>query len=278
LSSSYLLFPKYYQIKFINTVASACDMAGKNLVDKQLVEKKLTDKKIRTGFHAELRTAVLFSGGKDSGLALAYAMQHSSVKCLIIMVSTNPESYMFHTPNIRWAEVQAKNTGIPCIIQKTKGEKEKELKDLEKAIRLAKTKYKIQGIVTGAIESIYQASRVQAITNKLGIECFNPLWQKDQMELLEELLDKKFEVIIMSISAEGFTEKWLGRKIDEVAISELKFLSKRFGFNPAFEGGEAESMVLNAPFFKKRISIKKAKSVMTGENTGYYAIEEIELI
>jgi asparagine synthase (glutamine-hydrolysing) len=226
----------------------------------------------------KLRSAVLFSGGKDSCLALDYALKHTLVKCLIIMQSKNVESYMFHTPNIQWAKTQAEATGIPYIIQITAGEKEKELKDLEDAIKKVKTKYKVQAIVTGAIESIYQASRVQTITNNLGMECFNPLWQKDQIELLEELIQKKYEIIISSIAADGFSEKWLGRKIDEATISELTFLSKKFGFNPAFEGGEAESMVLNAPFFKKRLIIKKAKNIMTGENTGYYDIKEVELI
>ncbi len=225
----------------------------------------------------KLRSAVLFSGGKDSCLALDYALKHTTVKCLIIMQSKNAESYMFHTPNIEWAKTQAECTGIPYIVQLTAGEKEKELKDLETAITKAKTKYKVQAIVTGAIESIYQASRVQTITNNLGMECFNPLWQKDQIELLEVLIKKKYEIIISSIAADGLTEKWLGRRIDDVAVSELKILSKKFGFNPAFEGGEAESMVLNAPFFKKRILIKKAKKVMTGENTGYYDIKEVEL-
>ena len=96
-------------------------------------------------------------------------------------------------------------------------------------------------------------------------------------ELSDELVQKKFEIIISSIAADGFTEKWLGRKIDNAAVLELKILSKKYGFNPAFEGGEAESMVLNAPFFKKRLIIKKAKNVMTGENTGYYDIEEVGL-
>jgi len=233
--------------------------------------------RLKIAMKGAMKSAILFSGGKDSGLALAYALKYTDVKCLIIMMSENSESYMFHTPNIRWAKTQAKAIGIPCIIQKTKGEKEIELKDLKKAISSAKSKYKIHAVVTGAIESVYQASRVQSITNELNLECFNPLWQKDQIELLHELVEKKFEVIISSIAAEGFTEKWLGRTIDGVAISELKFLSKRFGFNPAFEGGEAESMLLNAPFFKKGLVIKKAKGIMTGEHSGYYDIEEIKL-
>jgi diphthine-ammonia ligase len=207
---------------------------------------------------ARLRTAVLFSGGKDSGLALAYALEHTNVKCLIIMQSKNTESYMFHTPNIQWAEKQAKATEIPYIIQKTAGEKEKELKDLETAIKKAKQKYNVQAIITGAIESIYQASRVQTITNSLKMECFNPLWQKDQLQLLEELLKKRFDVVIVGTFGYGLN-KFIGRHIDNKFIDEMRLLKDKLKINPAGEGGEYESFVLNAPFYKNKLTKLTAK-------------------
>jgi len=224
-----------------------------------------------------MNTAVLFSGGKDSCLALSYALEYTDVKCLIIMISENPDSYMFHTPNIRWAVRQAEAIGIPAIVQNTKGEKEQELNDLKKAIKKAQKDYRIGGVVTGAIESAYQASRVQAITSELGLECYNPLWQKDQIELLNELVEKKFDVIISGVAADGFDKSWLGRRLDKKMISELILLNKKNKINPAFEGGEAESLALYAPFFKKRLMINKAKKIMTGKNSGYYDIEELEL-
>lgn len=222
-----------------------------------------------------MNTAVLFSGGKDSGLALMYALKESNVKCLITMISENNESYMFHIPNIQWAEKQAEAIGIPILIFKTKGEKEKELIDLENAIKQAIKTYKIQGIYTGALASQYQASRIQKIADKLKIKCFNPLWQKDQFQELNELIDNKFEIMIVGIAAEGFNEKWLGRILDKKALSELHELHNKFKINPAFEGGEAESFMLNAPYFKKKLVIKKAKKTMTGEFTGIYEIESL---
>jgi len=206
----------------------------------------------------KLRSAILFSGGKDSGLALNYSLEYTKVKCLIIIESKNPESYMFHTPNIRWAVLQAKASGIPCIIQKTNGEKEKELKDLELAIKAAKKRYKVQAVVTGAIESAYQASRVQTITNALGMECFNPLWQKDQIELLEELIDKKFEIIIIGVFGYGM-DKLIGKRIDRKFIDDVKSLREKLKINPAGEGGEYESFILNAPYFNKSLNISKSR-------------------
>jgi uncharacterized protein (TIGR00290 family) len=126
-----------------------------------------------------MKLAVLFSGGKDSVYSAYLAKQagHKLV-CLISIFSENKDSYMFHTPSIEKTKEQAKTMNLSLMIQKTRGEKENELKDLENVMKFAIKKYKVQGIVTGAIQSIYQASRIQKICNKLKVECFNPLWQK----------------------------------------------------------------------------------------------------
>jgi diphthine-ammonia ligase len=242
------------------------------------VERKLhrtVGSKSHSNLQRKLNSAVLFSGGKDSGLALSYALEYTNVKCLIIMHSTNSESYMFHTPNIKWAEVQAKATGIPYIIQTTAGEKEKELKDLESAIKKVKMKYKVQAIITGAIESIYQASRVQVITNSLGMECFNPLWQKDQVELLEELIKKKFDVIIIGTFGEGL-DRLIGRKIDKKFIDEIRLLRDRLKINPAGEGGEYESFLLGAPYYKKPLRIIKNNIIKDDSGGIVMHIEQLE--
>ena len=191
---------------------------------------------------------------------MKYALENTDVKCLITLVSQNPESFMFHTPNILLAQKQAEAIDLPIIMHNTLGEKEKELEDLEEAIIIAKKKYGIEGIVTGSLGSAYQASRVQRICDKLNLECFNPLWQKDQIELLNELINCKFEVIIVGVFALGM-EKFLGRKIDQKFIEDIQVLKRKYGINPAGEGGEAKSFVLNAPFFKKKIVIEESHEV-----------------
>ncbi len=224
-----------------------------------------------------MKLGILFSGGKDSCLALSYAKKYHKIACLISLISENKESYMFHTP-INLVDYQAKAVGILLIKQKTKGREEAELKDLKIAIKKAKNKYKIKGIVSGAVLSTYQASRIQKICNDLDLYCFNPLWQKDQIELLNELIKNRFEVIITRIAAEGFNESFLGRKIDNKALQELITLSKNYKINIAFEGGEAESLVTYAPFFKKKIIIIKSKKILENYYTGYLNIKKIKLI
>lgn len=193
-----------------------------------------------------MKLGVLFSGGKDSSYALFKAMQKEKVVCLISLISENDESYMFHTPTDK-VEEQAKKLKLPLVEVKTKGEKEKELKDLKKAVKIAIQKYKIEGVVTGAVESVYQATRVQKICNELDIYCFNPLWKIDQVQLLKEIVKERFKVKIVKVAADGLDEKWINRIIDNKAINELIKLRDKYGISVSGEGGEYESEVVEFP-------------------------------
>ena len=157
-----------------------------------------------------MRLGVLFSGGKDSTYALFKAMEKEQVVCLISLLSENEASYMFHTPNISLTTLQAQAIGLPLLQQITEGKKEAELGDLENVIKRAKEEFQIEGIVTGAVESVYQAERVQKICNTLNLWCFNPLWLKNQVEILEEIVTLGFWVIISGVFAYPFDETWLG--------------------------------------------------------------------
>jgi predicted ATP pyrophosphatase (TIGR00289 family) len=148
-----------------------------------------------------------------------------------------------------------------------------ELSDLKDLIKNAIELFGIEGIVTGAVESVYQAQRVQKICSDLGLWCFNPLWQMDQIELLETLVRKKYNIIISAIAAYPLDESWLGRKLDSKMISELKALT---GVNPAGEGGEFESLVLNAPMFKREIKIIESEKEYDN-HAGVFIVKEADL-
>jgi diphthine-ammonia ligase len=204
-----------------------------------------------------MKLGILFSGGKDSTYAVYLAKKLGyEIGCLISIYSKNKESYMFHTPSIKKTEEQAKLMGIPIVTWETEGKKELELKDLEKAIIIAIKDYHIEGIVTGAIQSVYQSARIQKICNRLNIECFNPLWQKNEHEYLHELVNAKFKVIITGVFAYPFNEKWLGKEIDERFINEMEILKNRHKISMIGEGGEFETLVVDCPLFKKPLKIK----------------------
>ncbi len=226
-----------------------------------------------------VKLGALFSSGKDSCYAM-YVMkkQNYDVKCLITIRSKNKDSYMYHTPNIEMVKLQAEALELPLIMRDSSGEKEEELKDLEKALIDAKKLYDIEGVVVGALFSNYQRDRVQAVATKLGLKFFAPLWHKDQEKELKELLNNKFEFIISSIASDGLGESWLGKKITIREINELVKLSKKFGLNPAGEGGEFESLVLDCPLFKKKLVINDAKNIMDSSCSGLFKINKAELV
>lgn len=217
-----------------------------------------------------MKLAGLFSGGKDSTFSVFLASKSNEIKCVITIISKNPESYMFHTSNIELTKLQAKLMDIPIISVKTLGIKEEELKDLRKAIKNAKEKYKIQGIVCGAVGSNYQKKRIQKICSELDLKLVSPLWKINKENYLNSLI-KEFDVIITSVNAEGFNKSWLGRKIDKRCIEDLKELNKKYGVDLVGEGGEFETLVLNCPLFKKKIKIIKSEKIWE-ENSGFLRV------
>jgi ABC transporter with metal-binding/Fe-S-binding domain ATP-binding protein len=224
-----------------------------------------------------MRVGVLFTGGKDSCLALKRVMNTHEVVCLITLISKNRESYMFHVPNIELTKIQAEAIGLPLIQRITEGEKEKELEDLKEVLKEAKKKFKIEGIVTGAIASNYQKSRIEKVCKELKLKCINPLWNEDQIKLLEEVIESNFKVIITGVFAFPLDESFLGKEIDKEMVKRLKELMEKYKINPAGEGGEIETTVLDAPFFKKKVEIKDFE-VKYKDYSGTFEIKNAKLV
>ena len=217
-----------------------------------------------------MKLGVLFSGGKDSTYAAYLAKQQGNeLTCLITVYSENPDSYMFHTPSIRKTEHQAEVMQIPLLIGKTKGVKEEELVDLENIIAEAKEKYNLEGIITGALHSDYQATRIQKICDKLGLECINPLWHKDEFEYLKEILENCFKVIIIGVAAYPLDDSWLGREINQQFIDDVTVLHEKYKIHPAGEGGEFETYVFNCPLFERELKIVDQQ--ISGEGNAWKA-------
>jgi ABC transporter with metal-binding/Fe-S-binding domain ATP-binding protein len=222
--------------------------------------------------------ASLFSGGKDSAYALYLAqLQGHEIKVLIAIDSENPQSYMFHVPNIHLVKLQAEAMGIPLIFRKTKGVKEEELEDLKDAISEAMMEYAITGIVSGAIYSNYQRKRIDGLASEFGITSLSPLWKRKPKEMLSEMVEKGFRVVMSAVAAGGLGPEWLGREIDQKTIEELACLHETCYVCTGGEGGEFETLVIDAPIFKKRIEIKKAEKLWDGA-AGVYRILSADLV
>jgi diphthine-ammonia ligase len=223
-----------------------------------------------------MKLAVLFSGGKDSVFAVHEALKHGhSVRYLITMKPKSRESYMFHYPNVNFTKYQAKALGIEHVLWKTEGEKEKELDDLTAAIKSVKDK--IDCVAAGGLASQYQYNRIKVVCDQFGFDSFVPHWMSEPEKYWNLILSAGFKVMITGVSCEGLGKEWLGRVIDKAAFQELKKLSIKYRFNLAFEGGEAETFVLDGPIFKKRVEITDAKTVWN-KDSGFYLFRKARLV
>lgn len=224
-----------------------------------------------------MRVGCLVSGGKDSWYATYLASRMHEIKCLISIKPQNMESYMYHVPNVHLVEKQAECAEIQLIQMPSSGEKEKEVEDLKQAVELAKARFKIEGVVCGAVRSNYQKERVERICKDLNLKLICPLWNKDEDYYMHELLLSRFSIIITAVAADGFNEGWLGKKLDARALQKLRELKKRFRISLCGDGGEYESFVLDCPLFRKRIGILSSEKVMEEENSGYLKITRAEV-
>ena len=224
-----------------------------------------------------MKLAALVSGGKDSIYAAYLASKKHEIVCLVSFKSKRDDSYMFHIPNVHLVESQAKSMDLPLISVESSGIKEKELKDIERALKAAIKEYKIEGVVSGALASNYQKERIDKICKKLKIESIAPLWHIDPEKYLNDLIKNNFEVIITQVAADGLDESFLGKKLDKNLIEKLKKINEKIGFHLGFEGGEAESLVLDCPMFKKRLEVEESEKHMESEHFGKLSITRIRL-
>ncbi|MCD6572000.1 MAG: TIGR00289 family protein [Thermoplasmata archaeon] len=200
-----------------------------------------------------MKVAALFSGGKDSIFSIYVAQQYGwDVSYLVSLMPENIDSWMFHGVNIHLTGLLAKALDTPIVSKSTLGEKEKELDDLKSILE----NLNIDGVISGAISSEYQRTRIEKICHKIGIKSFTPIWHKNQRQLLEEETHAGFKIIIVSVSANGLDKSWLGRTIDKKCIKDLVSLHKKYKINIAGEGGEYETLVLDGPIFKKKITLQ----------------------
>ncbi len=221
-----------------------------------------------------MKLAVLFSGGKDSSYVIQWCIDRSyTIKALVSIFSERPDSYMYHVPNIELTRLQAQATGFPHIIRYSSGIKEEEVKDLEAAVQ----PLDIDSIVSGAVASEYQRSRVALVSERLGLRSINPLWHTDPLVYLKDMIGRDFKIIFTGVYALGFNKNWLGRRLDESALKELVELNKNYGVDLSGEGGEYETLVLDAPFFKRMIKIIKSEKIWE-KDSGYLDVKSAKLI
>ncbi len=220
----------------------------------------------------------LFSGGKDSTYSIYKAKQEGhKIQCLITILPLSDESKLLHFPNIEITKLQSKCMSIPQLyIKSESNETEIEESLLEEVLKKAKSEYGVDGLVHGGILSEFQKKIFEKACSKLNLKLISPLWHKDQIEYMKNLIESGFHFIITSVSSDGLDETWLGKEITLEDLSKLEQLGKKYGFNVNFEGGEAETLVVDCPLFSQPLKILNSRKSWDGIR-GRFEILDAEL-
>ncbi len=208
----------------------------------------------------------LFSGGKDSTYAIYLAQkQGHEVTCLLSIFTKSEESHLLHYPNLQWTKLQSESMKIPQLtIHSESDETDDELFTLENLLQNAKEQFHIEGLVHGGIKSQFQKEKFETLCSKLDLIAVTPLWGTEPEQYMNDLLDANFVFIMITVSSDGLDDTWLGKPISKSDIDTLRHLSDKFGFNLNFEGGEAETFVINCPLFSNSLKINQAKKIWDG--------------
>ncbi len=222
-----------------------------------------------------MTVTALVSGGKDSLYAAYLAdTQGRTVDELVVLRPDDGDSLMFHTPNLEWVALQAEAWGKAHRSVPVRGRGEAaELTALEAAVRGP-----FGWIVAGAIESSFQWSRLLEVAGRVGRPLYAPLWRKDPGRVVREEIAAGLDIRIVHVAAERLGPELLGRRLDLALLAELE--QRRAGGRGAHvagEGGEYETLVLDAPFFSSRIEVDDAEPVVAPSSASW-AVRRAHLV
>ena len=217
-------------------------------------------------------------GGKDSTYAIHLAKkQGHEIVCLLSVFTKSEESHLLHHPNLKWTKLQSKSMNIPqLIISSSSDDTHDELIVLEKLLKNAIDEFEIEGLVHGGIKSNFQKEKFEDLSAKLNLKIISPLWDSEPKQYMNDLLESNFCFIMTTVSSDGLDEQWLGKLISKSDLKRLDELSDKFGFNLNFEGGEAETFVIDCPLFSNSIKINKSSKNWDGYR-GRFEIVDAEL-
>jgi len=206
------------------------------------------------------RACALFSGGKDSSFALWKAiLEGFDVDCIMTVRPDRPDSWMFHHPIVEVVKLQLKAMGYSGrhYVVSVSGVKESEVDELEEALSRVRSETPFETLVVGGIASEYQRRRFARIASRLGVGLYSPQWGMNPEEYMRMLVRSGFKFILTEIKTMGLPPNIMGVVVDEGLLDEILHRSKKYGFNPAFEGGEAETLVVYQPLFRgKRLCLE----------------------
>ena len=195
------------------------------------------------------RFICMFSGGKDSGLALSIACKKGVPMSLIHCIDNNNENSMFHAQSINIVERQAEAMNIPLNITYNSG-----WQNQTQLVRMYRkfAEQGVQSIVFGDIYLNENAKRQATLCACAGLVPRMPLWKLSKETLLAKMEEHKLLSVITLLTTKLIDKQWLGKIYNR--DSYLYFQS--LGLDPLGENGEFHTTLVNGDIFYKPLKYK----------------------
>lgn len=205
------------------------------------------------------RAIVLWTGGKDSSLALYKAKEAGYEIARLVTFVPSKKEFLAHPLSV--IKCQAEALGIPHEAVEIR---EPFREGYEKAICFLKEKYGIDTLVTGDIAEVEgNPNWIKECSRSSGVEVFMPLWHWEREEILRQLFSYQFKIIFSCVKKPWFTVDWLGKELTPDTLKQLRELNVKSGLDICGENGEYHTLVLDGPSFKQSVylsqSVKREK-------------------
>ncbi|KAJ8986079.1 hypothetical protein NQ317_003373 [Molorchus minor] len=242
-----------------------------------------------------MKVVALVSGGKDStfNMMQCIAAGHEIVALANLVPHTKAEidSYMYQSVGHEAIDFISAAMDLPLYKRETLGisnergktyqpSKDDEVEDLYLLLQQVKSEMDIEAISVGAILSDYQRVRVENVCVRLGLVPLAYLWQRNQRELLNEMIRCEVDAIVIKVAALGLEPKHLGRSLN-LLQPHLLAMHEKYGLNVCGEGGEYETLTLDCPLFRSRLVVEDSEVVYHSKDpiapVGYLKFNKLAL-
>ncbi|HVD02454.1 MAG TPA: ATP-binding protein [Candidatus Dormibacteraeota bacterium] len=212
--------------------------------------------------------ALLWSGGKDSALALARARAAGlQVSLLLSFHDSETGRVRFHATRVGMLRAQARAIDIELrAVASTWPEMEARLAGELSMLRAEG----FGGVLLGDIHLADVRAWYEERVTAAGLEHVEPLWQVPSADLLAEFVASGGRAVVTCVELAKLDRSWLGRIIDQSFVNDIAAT----GVDACGENGEYHSFAFAGPVFRAPVRWQAGE---TGGEDGFAQLDLLPL-